>query len=221
MPLVHARAQSPDRARSRHRDRRARDVVEENIDDVEPYFALGAMFRSRGEHERAIRVHQALALRERDQPQGPSARALRARPRFPRRRHAAPRDQARWRRCCSTSPGTRVRCARSRRSTRSRRGSTRRRACGSGSARRRDEDTSHARAPPAGRRRAGRARRVTSLDAAKQLLKAAQKLAETRRTSSPRPPSSPPRATTIAAARTGSSRRCSPIPRSRRTCCRG
>ncbi|HWU88110.1 MAG TPA: hypothetical protein VN253_12575, partial [Kofleriaceae bacterium] len=43
-----------------------RGVVEENIDDVEPYFALGAMFRSRGEHERAIRVHQALALRERD-----------------------------------------------------------------------------------------------------------------------------------------------------------
>ena len=38
-----------------------RTVVEENIDDVEPYFALGAMFRSRGEHERAIRVHQALA----------------------------------------------------------------------------------------------------------------------------------------------------------------
>jgi lipopolysaccharide biosynthesis regulator YciM len=43
-----------------------RSVVEENIDDIEPYFALGAMFRSRGEHERAIRVHQALALRERD-----------------------------------------------------------------------------------------------------------------------------------------------------------
>ncbi len=43
-----------------------RNVVEENVDDVEPYFALGAMFRSRGEHERAIRVHQALALRERD-----------------------------------------------------------------------------------------------------------------------------------------------------------
>jgi lipopolysaccharide biosynthesis regulator YciM len=43
-----------------------RTVVDENIDDVEPYFALGAMFRSRGEHERAIRVHQALALRERD-----------------------------------------------------------------------------------------------------------------------------------------------------------
>src|SRR5258706_9976524 len=43
-----------------------RGVVEENIEDVEPYFALGAMFRSRGETERAIRVHQALALRERD-----------------------------------------------------------------------------------------------------------------------------------------------------------
>lgn len=43
-----------------------RTVVEENIDDVEPYFALGAIFRSRGEFERAIRVHQALALRERD-----------------------------------------------------------------------------------------------------------------------------------------------------------
>ncbi|HTR49836.1 MAG TPA: hypothetical protein VMJ10_03955 [Kofleriaceae bacterium] len=43
-----------------------RTVVEENIEDVEPYFALGAIFRSRGEHERAIRVHQALALRERD-----------------------------------------------------------------------------------------------------------------------------------------------------------
>src|SRR5215813_14275435 len=43
-----------------------RNVVEENIEDVEPYFALGALFRSRGEHESAIRVHQALALRERD-----------------------------------------------------------------------------------------------------------------------------------------------------------
>src|SRR5215211_2265040 len=43
-----------------------RSVVDENVDDVEPYFALGAMFRSKGEHERAIRVHQALALRERD-----------------------------------------------------------------------------------------------------------------------------------------------------------
>ena len=43
-----------------------RAVVEENVEEVEPYFALGAMFRSRGEHERAIRVHQALAVRERD-----------------------------------------------------------------------------------------------------------------------------------------------------------
>src|SRR5262245_38644913 len=41
-----------------------RAVVEENIEDTEPYFALGALFRSRGEHERAIRVHQALAIRE-------------------------------------------------------------------------------------------------------------------------------------------------------------
>jgi lipopolysaccharide biosynthesis regulator YciM len=43
-----------------------RSVVEENVEDTEPYFALGAIFRSRGEHERAIRVHQALALREHD-----------------------------------------------------------------------------------------------------------------------------------------------------------
>ena len=39
-------------------------VVSENIDDIEPYFALGAIFRSRGETERAIRVHQAIELRE-------------------------------------------------------------------------------------------------------------------------------------------------------------
>jgi lipopolysaccharide biosynthesis regulator YciM len=43
-----------------------RAAVEENVEDTEPYFALGAIFRSRGEHERAIRVHQALAVRERD-----------------------------------------------------------------------------------------------------------------------------------------------------------
>lgn len=41
-----------------------RQVVSENIDDIEPYFALGAIFRSRGETERAIRVHQAIELRE-------------------------------------------------------------------------------------------------------------------------------------------------------------
>ncbi len=41
-----------------------RRVVEENVEDSEPYFALGALFRSRGEHERSIRVHQALAVRE-------------------------------------------------------------------------------------------------------------------------------------------------------------
>jgi lipopolysaccharide biosynthesis regulator YciM len=39
-------------------------VVSENIDEIEPYFALGALFRSRGEWERAIRVHQAIDLRE-------------------------------------------------------------------------------------------------------------------------------------------------------------
>lgn len=44
-----------------------RKVVEENVDDIEPYFALGSLFRARGEHERAIRVHQALAVREKDQ----------------------------------------------------------------------------------------------------------------------------------------------------------
>ena len=40
-----------------------RKVVEENTSDVEPYFALGALFRSRGEWERAVRVHQAIELR--------------------------------------------------------------------------------------------------------------------------------------------------------------
>ncbi len=39
-------------------------VVAENVNDVEPYFALGALFRNRGEWERAIRVHQAISLRE-------------------------------------------------------------------------------------------------------------------------------------------------------------
>jgi len=41
-----------------------KSVVQENVDDIEPYFALGALFRSRGECERAIRVHQAIDLRE-------------------------------------------------------------------------------------------------------------------------------------------------------------
>lgn len=41
-----------------------RKVVDDNVEDSEPYFALGALFRSKGEHERAIRVHQALAVRE-------------------------------------------------------------------------------------------------------------------------------------------------------------
>ncbi len=41
-----------------------KSVVQENVEDIEPYFALGALFRSRGECERAIRVHQAIDLRE-------------------------------------------------------------------------------------------------------------------------------------------------------------
>lgn len=41
-----------------------RRVVEEDTGDIEPYFALGALFRARGEWERAIRVHQAIPLRE-------------------------------------------------------------------------------------------------------------------------------------------------------------
>lgn len=53
-----------------------RKVVEDNVDDAEPYFALGALFRSRGENERAIRVHQALAVRE------GSSRKLRLRARY-------------------------------------------------------------------------------------------------------------------------------------------
>lgn len=43
-----------------------RAIVEENVEDPEPYFALGALFRGGGEHERAIRVHQSLAVRERE-----------------------------------------------------------------------------------------------------------------------------------------------------------
>lgn len=39
-------------------------IVAEDTDDLEPYFALGALFRSRGEWERAIRVHQVIAQRE-------------------------------------------------------------------------------------------------------------------------------------------------------------
>ncbi|MEZ4402664.1 MAG: tetratricopeptide repeat protein [Kofleriaceae bacterium] len=41
-----------------------RAVVDDNVADSEPYFALAALFRSGGDHERAIRVHQALAVRE-------------------------------------------------------------------------------------------------------------------------------------------------------------
>jgi lipopolysaccharide biosynthesis regulator YciM len=41
-----------------------RGVLSENVDEIEPYFALGALFRGRDEWERAIRVHQAIELRE-------------------------------------------------------------------------------------------------------------------------------------------------------------
>lgn len=38
-------------------------AVKDNVSDIEPYFAIGSLFRSRGETERAIRVHQAIAMR--------------------------------------------------------------------------------------------------------------------------------------------------------------
>lgn len=44
--------------------RELREVVSENVSKVPPYFALAALFRARGECERAIRVHQAIALRK-------------------------------------------------------------------------------------------------------------------------------------------------------------
>ncbi len=151
-----------------------RGVVEENIDDVEPYFALGAMFRSRGEHERAIRVHQALALRERDR------RKLRQRAMFelgldfraagdaaardPRDgggppRGAGPRD---------------ARCACSRPSTRSRPASTRAAGLWQRIGKQTKEDTSrreHHLLVAAAQAALGR----DDLDSAKQLLKGAQK----------------------------------------------
>ncbi len=80
-------------------------VVEENVNDVEPYFALGSLFRNRGEWERAIRVHQAIELREHDD------REIRLRARYqlgldfraagmPRRATRAMED------CIAKDPGT-------------------------------------------------------------------------------------------------------------------
>jgi lipopolysaccharide biosynthesis regulator YciM len=40
-----------------------RSVVAENVTKIGPYFALAALFRARGEWERAIRIHQAIAIR--------------------------------------------------------------------------------------------------------------------------------------------------------------
>lgn len=51
---------------ARDRDRaidELRAVVEEDVEQLEPYFALAALFRARGEWERAVRVHQAIELR--------------------------------------------------------------------------------------------------------------------------------------------------------------
>lgn len=38
-------------------------ALRENTKTVEAYFALGALFRNRGEHERAVRVHQTILVR--------------------------------------------------------------------------------------------------------------------------------------------------------------
>jgi lipopolysaccharide biosynthesis regulator YciM len=38
-------------------------VAEGDVQQVEPYFALGCLFRERGEHERAVRTHQSVLLR--------------------------------------------------------------------------------------------------------------------------------------------------------------
>ncbi|MCG8424727.1 MAG: hypothetical protein MJE77_43105 [Proteobacteria bacterium] len=40
-----------------------KEIVSENVSDIEPYFALASLFRSRGEWERAIRVHQSISVR--------------------------------------------------------------------------------------------------------------------------------------------------------------
>jgi lipopolysaccharide biosynthesis regulator YciM len=39
------------------------EALKHNTKTVEAYFALGSLFRSRGEHERAVRVHQAILVR--------------------------------------------------------------------------------------------------------------------------------------------------------------
>jgi len=38
-------------------------VVEGDVQQIEPYFALGCLFRERGEYERAVRTHQSVILR--------------------------------------------------------------------------------------------------------------------------------------------------------------
>jgi lipopolysaccharide assembly protein B len=39
------------------------EALKQNTRTVEAYFALGTLFRNRGEHERAVRVHQAILMR--------------------------------------------------------------------------------------------------------------------------------------------------------------
>ncbi len=39
------------------------EALKHNTKTVEAYFALGSLFRTRGEHERAVRVHQAILVR--------------------------------------------------------------------------------------------------------------------------------------------------------------
>ena len=164
------------------------------------------MFRSRGEHERAIRVHQALALRERDK------RKLRQRAMYelgldfraagmPRRATSAMEE------VLLEDPGhegaLRALAALYEEQARFNEAAGLWQRLG----RRRNEDTSDARAPPAGRGGAGRARARRSR-LARSSCSRRRRSTRSRRTSSPPPPSSPPRAAIIAARRSGSSRRC-------------
>ena len=135
------------------------------------------MFRSRGEHERAIRVHQALALRERDR------RKLRQRAMYELgldfRAAGMPRRATRaMEEVLLEEPGhegaLRALAALYEEQARFNEAAGLWQRLGT----RRGEDTRAPRAPPARRGGAGRARR-DDLESAKQLLKAAQKLAET------------------------------------------
>jgi hypothetical protein len=180
-----------------------RSVVEENIDDVEPYFALGAMFRSGGEHERAIRVHQALALRERDK------RKVRQRAMYelgldfrsagmPRRATKAMEE------VLLEDPGHEALSARSHRCTRSRLASTKPRAYGSASV----AGATRTRRPASitCSSRQGRLRSRATTSNRPSTCSSKRRSSRTRRTSLPRRPSSQPHVTTLAVPGSGSSR---------------